>query len=111
MNCDPHNQVLDAYFWHFVDRGDAQTDTPLFTGVTDNLHVHVALCPRTARGTYVGCSTARTPASGHKDQMKYLRSCFEQENKRWARILASPQKLEEHFPSASTATRSYLLRV
>ena len=23
---------------------------------TDNLHVHVALCPRTARGAYVGCS-------------------------------------------------------
>jgi hypothetical protein len=64
---------------------------------TDNLHVHVALCPRTARDTYVGCSTARTPASGHKDQMNYLRSCFEQENKRWARILAAPQKLEEHL--------------
>jgi len=31
---------------------------------TDNLHVHVALCPRTARGAYVGCSTARNPASG-----------------------------------------------
>ena len=29
--------------------------------------------------------------------MKYLRSCFEQENKRWTRILASPQKLEEHI--------------
>jgi hypothetical protein len=35
MNCDPHNQVLDAYFWHFVDRGDAPADTPLFTGVYD----------------------------------------------------------------------------
>jgi hypothetical protein len=64
---------------------------------TDNLHVHVALCPRTARGAYVGCSMARTPASGHKDQMKYLRSCFEQENKRWIQILVSPQKLEEHL--------------
>jgi hypothetical protein len=64
---------------------------------TDNLHVHVALCPRTARGAYVGCSTARNPASGHKDQMKYLRSCFEQENKAWARILGAPQKLEEHL--------------
>jgi hypothetical protein len=63
---------------------------------TDNLHVHVALCPRTARGAYVGCSTARNPASGHKDQMKYLRSCFEQENKGWARILGAPHKLEEH---------------
>ena len=40
---------------------------------------------------------ARTPASGHKDQMKYLRSCFEQENKRWAQILVSPQKVEEHL--------------
>ena len=28
---------------------------------TDNLHLHVALCPRTARGAYVGCSTARNP--------------------------------------------------
>jgi hypothetical protein len=64
---------------------------------TDNLHVHVALCPRTARGAYVGCSTARNPASGHKDPMKYLRSCFERESKRWEQILASPQKLEEHF--------------
>jgi hypothetical protein len=33
MNNDAHNQFLDAYFWHFVDRGDAPTDTPLFTGV------------------------------------------------------------------------------
>jgi hypothetical protein len=64
---------------------------------TDNLHVHVALCPRTARGAYVGCSTARNPASGHKDQMKFLRSCFERENKRWEQILASPQKMEEHL--------------
>ena len=64
---------------------------------TDNLHVHVALCPRTARGAYVGCSTARTPASGHKDQMGFLRSCFERENKRWEQVLASPQKLEEHL--------------
>jgi len=29
--------------------------------------------------------------------MKYLRSCFEQKNKRWAQILASAQKLEEHL--------------
>jgi hypothetical protein len=31
---------------------------------TDDLHVHVALCPRTARGAYVGCSTARNPDPG-----------------------------------------------
>ena len=64
---------------------------------TDNLHIHVVLCPRTAKGAYVGCSMARTPASGHKDQMKYLRSCFEQENKRWAQILVSPQKVEKRL--------------
>jgi hypothetical protein len=64
---------------------------------TDNLHVHVALCPRTARGAYVGCSMARNRASGHKDQMKFLRSCFERENRRWGQVLAAPQKLEEHL--------------
>jgi hypothetical protein len=64
---------------------------------TDNLHVHVALCPRTARGAYVGCSTARNPESGHKDQMKFLRSCFEQENKRWEQALASTQKMGEQL--------------
>jgi hypothetical protein len=64
---------------------------------TDNLHVHVALCPRSVRGAYVGCSTTRNPSSGHKDQMKFLRSCFERENKRWEQVLASPQKLEEHI--------------
>ncbi len=64
---------------------------------TDNLHVHVALCPRTARGAYVGCSTTRNPASGHKDQMKFLRSCFERENQRWEQGLASPQKMEERL--------------
>ena len=32
MNNDSHNQILDAYFWRFVDRGDAPADTTLFTG-------------------------------------------------------------------------------
>jgi hypothetical protein len=64
---------------------------------TDNLHVHVALCPRSAKGAYVGCSTSRTKSSGHQKQMDYLRACFEQENKRWGQILASPQKMEEHL--------------
>jgi hypothetical protein len=35
MNKDPHNQVLDAYFWRFVDRGDTPAETPLFTGIED----------------------------------------------------------------------------
>ena len=33
MNNDPHDSVLDDYFWDFVDRGDAPADTPLFTGI------------------------------------------------------------------------------
>ena len=33
MNNDPHTQILDSYFWHFVDRGDAPADTPLFIGI------------------------------------------------------------------------------
>ena len=64
---------------------------------TDNLHVHVALCPRTARGAYVGCSMSRIRSPGNKNQMEYLRSCFEQENKRWEQMLAAPQKLEKHL--------------
>jgi hypothetical protein len=28
----PHAHILDAYFWRFVDRGEAPIDTPLFTG-------------------------------------------------------------------------------
>jgi hypothetical protein len=30
---DPHKRILDSYFWHFVDRGDAPEVTPLFTGI------------------------------------------------------------------------------
>ena len=64
---------------------------------TDHLHVHVALCPRSAKGAYVGCSMSRSNTSGNKNQMTYLKTCFEQENRRWAQILDSPQKLEEHL--------------
>ena len=35
MNNDPHNQVLDAYFWHFVDQGYPSATTPLFTGIQE----------------------------------------------------------------------------
>lgn len=62
---------------------------------TDNLHVHVALCPRTKLGRYVGCSTSSTKKSGNKNQMDYLRECFELENKRWEKDLSQPQKLNE----------------
>jgi hypothetical protein len=33
MNNDSHNQVLDAYFWHFPDRGYPSAAAPLFTGI------------------------------------------------------------------------------
>jgi hypothetical protein len=36
---------------------------------TANLHVHVAICPRTENGSYVGCSTSRSTQSKHKKQM------------------------------------------
>lgn len=62
---------------------------------TENLHVHVALCPRTAKGTYVGCSTSRFSRSRHKKQMDLIRSWFVQENSRWEKILSSPQQIEQ----------------
>ena len=30
---DPHDSILERYFWGFVDRGVASTDTPLFAGI------------------------------------------------------------------------------
>ena len=62
---------------------------------TAHLHVHVAICPRTANGKYVGCSTSHSNRSRHKRQMDGIKSWFEQENSRWEKILASPEKLEE----------------
>ena len=62
---------------------------------TANLHVHVAICPRTENGSYVGCSTSRSSQSKHKKQMDCIKSWFELENSRWEKILSSPQKLEE----------------
>lgn len=57
---------------------------------TAHLHAHLALCPRTASGHYVGCSTSRSSQSRHKKQMDMIRSWFEQENQRWEKILQSP---------------------
>lgn len=64
---------------------------------TDNLHVHVALCPRTAKGAYVGCSMSRTQSSGNKNQMAYLKKCFVQETERWSRSLDAPEKLQDRL--------------
>ena len=76
---------------------------------TDNLHVHVALCPRTAKGAYVGCSTSRTNFSGHQNQMDYLRACLERENRRWARTLSSPEKLEQEISQRLDSDRLVFL--
>jgi hypothetical protein len=62
---------------------------------TAHPHVHVALCPRTAKGNYVGCSTSRFSQSKHKRQMDLIRSWFQEENTRWKKILSSPQRTEE----------------
>jgi len=64
---------------------------------TDNLHVHVALCPRTAKGSYVGCSMSRSSSSGNKNQIAYLMKCFEQENESWNRSLDNPEKLQQRL--------------
>ena len=62
---------------------------------TANLHVHLAICPRTENGSYVGCSTSRSSRSKHKNQMDCIKSWFERENSRWEKTLSCPQKLEE----------------
>lgn len=62
---------------------------------TANLHAHVAICPRTAKGSYVGCSTARFDRSRHKRQMDLIRSWFVHENARWQKMLSSPQQIEQ----------------
>ena len=72
-------------------------------------------CPRRALPThcernYVGCSTGATPVIGTQEPMDIISSCFEQENKRWARILASPQKLEEHLSKRLDSDRMHFLR-
>ncbi len=59
---------------------------------TAHLHAHLALCPRTANGHYVGCSTSRTKGSPHKRQMDMLRAWFKRENERWEKILQSPEE-------------------
>lgn len=65
---------------------------------TGNLHAHVALCPRTANGNYVGFSTPRNKAtneSQHRDQMGYVRQQCAKENRRWDQIFSDPQKLNQ----------------
>jgi hypothetical protein len=84
----------------FADRFHADDAIGYAYGIhhdTDNLHVHVALCPRTVKGKYVGCSMSHTAASGNKNQMTFLRKCFERENHRWGELLSSPVKMQQHL--------------
>jgi len=30
---DPHDTILERYFWNHVDQGEAPAATPLFTGI------------------------------------------------------------------------------
>ncbi len=62
---------------------------------TDHLHIHVALCPRTKKGAYVGCSKSRTRTSGNRNQIEYLMTCFKRENRLWEQRLSDPLKLQE----------------
>jgi hypothetical protein len=64
---------------------------------TDNLHIHIALCPRTAKGYYVGYSQPkyRNNKSQHRDQYSHIQHCFQLENQKWGEILSSPRKLRE----------------
>lgn len=62
---------------------------------TDNLHVHVALCPRSKKGAYVGCSKSRSRTSQNRNQIDFLMRCFERENQRWEKRLSEPQQLKE----------------
>lgn len=62
---------------------------------TDNLHVHVALCPRTKKGAYVGCSKSRSRTSQNLNQIDFLMRCFERENLQWEKRLSEPQKMKE----------------
>jgi hypothetical protein len=71
---------------------------------TEHLHAHIALCPRTAKGRYVGCSTSRFKQGKHKRQMDQIRAWFDQENQRWVKILRSPHS----SPVAAAAVMAVL---
>jgi hypothetical protein len=77
---------------------------------TANLHVHVAICPRTENGSYVGCSTSRSSQSKHKKQMDCIKSWFERELA-GRKFLALHRNWMRRFPSASTPTSWFSQRL
>ncbi len=64
---------------------------------TDHPHVHLALCPRTARNNYVGYSTPRYAhnPSQQKDHYTFMQKAFEQECQTWGETRSSPEKIRE----------------
>lgn len=76
---------------------------------TDHLHVHVALCPRTKKGAYVGCSTSRTRTSGNRNQIEFLMNCFERENRIWEKRLSDPLKLHQNLAKRLDSDRQTIV--
>jgi hypothetical protein len=59
---------------------------------TDNLHAHVAICPRSEQLNYVGLSEqlkGRQTACGHKNQLGFLRKVCERENGKLAKSFST----------------------
>ncbi len=81
-NFHPNDRIAYAYGFHHD---------------TDNPHVHVALCPRTARNNYVGYSKPKydSKVSGHRNQFAFVQKVFEQECQRWGETLSTPEKIRE----------------
>ncbi|MDR2463458.1 MAG: hypothetical protein LBD30_06730 [Verrucomicrobiales bacterium] len=67
---------------------------------TGNLHAHIALCPRTKKGKYVGFSAqlkGKKSASGHKNQMKFMKDFFRRENQRMTENFVDAGAVEKYL--------------
>ena len=59
---------------------------------TDNLHAHVAVCPRSERQKYVGLSDQlkrKKTANNQKNQLAFIRKICERENAKLAKSFSS----------------------
>lgn len=74
---------------------------------TGNIHIHVALCPRSRDGAYVGLSkpNVSSKVSGHRDQHGFLVCKFKEINQKWEEALADPEKLWEKLQKHSVNER------
>jgi len=76
---------------------------------TDNLHVHVALCPRSFYGKYVGCSSqlkSKKTDNGQNDHLGYLKKCCQQENKLWSQRLGNPEAIRKTLQQVARNPRA-----